>query len=319
MVDLRKKFRACPGQSLSEYAIISGVILVLVIPALTFLGKDISSAFSGILSMKDSSAKQGATTPATEAPASSESLTIPTMSLGANNSSLLPSTGLNLVTAKGTVIAVPEYSQDIANTVLTAGANGATEMLANTIKTVADQALAAGEITESQYNVLIELANQGHYLGDIAGAVEEAAKISTNGTDFHGQPLVINGQEFTMAQLSKQIGYANYDLFNAQAPPNPLIANEPANPALQKFIDLYNTAKTNGALSDPAISSLVYAAASNITIIHQSMNETRHDLHHEAIAVGDFTNSMVSGITHANSVNICAAGNGTDSGIYCAN
>lgn len=282
------------GQALTEYTIIGISIVTIAIGSLLFLSQSVRDGFSNILGRQKSPDIAISASPVSQNRSD------------ANNTPLSDPSPMTIVPDTPVTI----KPEDLSSAVLTAGANGATTTLANSIQSVAAQKLAAGELSQAQYSALVDLSNQGHTLADIAKVLESTVtpSISPNTS------VLFQGKMVTIQHLYESIGY-NYNSRSDPLPANPLEANG-AFPELDKFMSLYRSASQSGALSDPAIQATVHEAASQIALINMSLDQaTGAQLY--GSAQNSLTEQTASRLTNSNSVIICNSGNGKDSGTNC--
>jgi len=171
------------GQSLTEYSLIALAIAVVSIAALRGMGSTLNISFQDMLGHKQ---------PAITAPVQNPELTSSTQ---AQIQAQEQATANNQTTGTETT----------ANnsTVVTVGANGTTESYAQDILTKAQQALASGQITPAEFDMVSQLANKGHEIALIQGLLENAFQQSNgNSTVYANTPLPFNGQIYTPAQLN---------------------------------------------------------------------------------------------------------------------
>lgn len=310
-----RHLRSHHGQSLTEYTIIGASVVICSLGGLFLLGNSVSKAFEGMLPGY-SKPPTSALPVANGAPAKPGEIAVatpPGKPITSSTGGALTGKGLSVTTADGTVIEIPDYPKDVSKSIVTMGANGTTDVLASTIELTAVRLFATGEISQSQYNTLISLANQGHYLGKLAGALENAG-MKTSGGDFNNVLVTVDGAQMSVIDVAQLIGMrgTDYDL----APPTNALSVD-AYPGLQKFNDLYQQAKQSGALSDPAINAIVSAAASNIANINVALDYAGEKLASETIKPGGITSQIASLVSHQNAGTICKSGNGQDTGISC--
>jgi hypothetical protein len=297
---LRIPVKMKTGQALTEYTIIGLSIATIAIGSLLFLSQSVRDGFSNMLGSKKSADVAIGASPLAQSPSDMGS-TDPSDSTTLSDPSpmtRIPDTPITI------------YSEDLSNSVLTSGANGTTTVLANNIQAVAAQKMAAGELSQAQYNALVDLSNQGHTLADIAKVLESNV---TSGIS-PDTPVLFQGKMVTIQHLYESIGY-NYNSRSDPLPVNPLEANG-AFPELDKFMSLYRSASQSGALSDPAIQTTVHEAASQIALINMSLDQaTGAQLY--GSAQNSLTEQIASKLTNSKSAIICNAGNGKDSGTNC--
>jgi len=203
---------------------------------------------------------------------------------------------------------------DIAKIIQTAGANGATETLADALTKYAEQLKASGNLTPDQANILAKLANEGH---NLAGA-EKALQDAVSG----GQGTVnYNGKSYSVSDFSAQFGMTN-GISGVSG-----MSSANANPQMAPFLSLYEQAKSSGAMNDSAVSNQVSYLSQQITAlselaktnIAQGVSQTDQSYAYTtANAGGSYgmgltaapDGTSISGQTHSDSSGICAAGSG---------
>lgn len=296
------------GQSLNEYALITALVVIVSIPAFTLFGRNVQNQFTSMNMVKSPTI----------------SILNPPSDKTAPSDPTAPPSAVTPQAPGNTSFTNPSF-KEIASSVQTAGANGATNLLANSIEQIAKQQLADGKITQNQYNQLAALANQGHRLADMEALIETAAKdpkIPNN--QLFDQDVMFEGKSTTLKNLFDNIGFTQK--YSAGLLSNPLESGPLASPETKVFIDLYNQAIASGALSDPAASNQVKLLASQIATISDTLVFAAQDREDSTISTSDVTQNMVSrlnsyngsNITNENSKGICTVGNGSDADGKCS-
>lgn len=293
------------GQSLTEYTLIGLAIAVLLVPALTLLGKNINAQFQNMLA-----------SPGTfKAIATNNSQ--PGGSLGQSESGN-SSQSLTVTLSNGKTITLSTYPKDIRNYVSTTGSNGGTEILANTLIATAEQLLAAGEMDKAQYNDLVALANQGHKIASIEKAVEDAAHNLPPGEKLSWETQVTwEGQQLTAYDLYLKIGYF-YVTKNDLQTTGYLNETERAGTDVKQLQTLYQNALSSGALSDPSVQTLVSGLTTDIASMSYDFIVAMNQLVDGSLSPSQLNESLASQLTHSDSADICKTGSATDSGIQCS-
>ncbi|MBY0405024.1 MAG: hypothetical protein K2X66_14080, partial [Cyanobacteria bacterium] len=148
------------GNSLVEYALPLGLIVVVVLVGAELVG---SNLFQWMPSMSNGTLKNDG---------HSKSLRL--RPLGSN-----PYTQTVLLTlSDGSSLDLENYPTDINSLVETLGPNGTTDLLVDAIRQLAQKLLAKGEITQAQANQLMALANSGHSWSNTQGVIESAVRDS---------------------------------------------------------------------------------------------------------------------------------------------
>jgi hypothetical protein len=283
----------CPGQGLSEYTLIGFIIATVAIVGLAQLGINLNGHFGSMIDARQ--------------PVNVSSVGKTDISNGINVSQ-----GLRFTTAKGLVIDLPGYPHSLSQTITTAGANGTTDLLANNLESLAEQLLKSGEISQTQYNSLITLANKGHELAVVEGKFEQIAAESASGYEME---KAIE-QDSTLGYWHRGRFYYNLSYLEGDNDPTTLRdpLTEPAKSYIQEFLDVYRSTLKNGSLQDPSVEQVVSNLVANIAYLANVVGGTSGQ-----VATGQFPpDQMASYMMHQDSTGICAAGNGTDSGFQCS-
>ncbi|MCE3235475.1 MAG: hypothetical protein K0Q50_1655 [Vampirovibrio sp.] len=230
------------GVSLTEYGLIAGIISLVVLPVLFTLGQKISQYASETVPYEKKTFISGKNSVMSDVPPSEE------YSKG-------------LVTKITNAPSVVLTTQQVGQTVATMGANGTTKMLADSIVKSAEQQLAAGSITQAQYNKLIVLAKEGYNLASLQGAVETAAAKLRRGENIKSIDIQVNGRSMTVEDIWEKIGYDN----KPESVPTDIsqLTGEPR-VALQDFLDAYASAEKSGVLRDPALKTYISSLSTQI-------------------------------------------------------
>lgn len=312
--------RISAGNSLVEYILPAAVIgVVLIVGSLTLVSsmqQGLSGQFGG------------------------ESVNDNRMSIRAlgHNPNL---TQLRLTLQDGTVIVIPQYPRSLTTSLETVGANGTTEELLTVLESLIAQMEAAGKLTPTQALALKKLANQGHAVANLESLLESAAQKAGNDNEkFQNMTFSYNGRELTSTGLAITIGTNAGELTRTNANAKELLTRVVPGSELAKFvegntycgkegaefIELFTQAKASGALSDPAVSSLVSQLTGDIfsmsqgfaSVVYFAAQNEPHPLLGHLISPNDLSSATASVVTHANSGGICEASTlNQDSGISC--
>jgi hypothetical protein len=298
------------GQNLAEYSLAIGTVCLLSLGSLMTFGGSLRDLLPKMFpapgaSFTGNAPKEPVSPNTPAAPSSSASSTAGT-------------SHLSITTSSGSTINVDNYPTDLPTTISTLGANGTTEVLSDTILKLAKQQLAAGAISQDQYNTLVALSNQGHYLGELAGAIQTAAANSTDGTTFNDTMVVIKGESVPIVSLNGMLGIKNENYNDPSTMTTDALNSKAAQPPLQQFNDLYQQALTSGALNDPVVKQVVKDAAAKIAQINTSMDYLAGGVSTEVVSATSSSDYLSGLLVHQNASTICTAGNASDTGVSCS-
>jgi Flp pilus assembly pilin Flp len=300
------------GVSMAEYGLIGASVLVVAVSALILLGKTLTASlgtFGNSLSRPTASPPTLSSAPVKPS--------VPPQAPIASQSNF-PGKQLQISLNSGQNLNISGYPDNLEKSVQTAGANGTTNQLADTIAVIAHSLLTSNEITETEYNQLIQLANQGHELGKLESLIEQASQQANGGREFQSATVQMDGKTYTASDILDQYGwtsdYNSIDINSIQT----------ARPATRSFIELRNQVLQSGAMiSNPSLKSLVENLSNNILHIAKASSLSADWAMGDGRGVDSYQSytsdipSLLSAGTHQNSMNICTLGNGQDSGIYC--
>jgi len=237
------------GHTLSEYGLVGALVAVAAIGSLALLGHSMQGQFQQISNAPNPiDILKPSAQPAVAA------------SSAAKSGFTLPAASFNTVPT-----GISDY-KEVASSVQTAGANGTTKILADGLIKTAKDELAAGKITETQSNLIIQLANQAYYMAEAEAAIEKVANSSNaRGNDFKDLPVIFKGQQTTLYDLYGELGFhQNYDdgLLT-----DPLNSMSLSGNIMKDFIKAYQRAKENGALNEATVKAMVDNYATQIATI----------------------------------------------------
>jgi polyhydroxyalkanoate synthesis regulator phasin len=253
----------------------------------------------------------------------------------------------------GTQIQLSQFPNNLQQSVESVGVNGTTDLLANSLKELAQKLLESGKIDASQAQDLITLANRGHILGKLQGQVEEAVEkaIASKGS-FKDQLIEYKDLKLPPGSFASLLGVTandpQYEIsgvgahlreltpedrqFNTQFYNSTYNLNEGSNFVGEDryafFQQLQKTAQS-GALNDENVKNLVKSLSANIDYLTQ-VTGTATDLFQTRMTIVDGINykdpsefktfvSQTTAGTQVNAANICIIGNGKDVNQTCHN
>lgn len=317
------------GSSTAEYILPIALISVACIIALTAFGSNLQGIFSSYgtpnLAVKNSANENQAQSLA----GSPETANI---------------TSEKSVEIAEDILLPPSFMSNISSAIDASGANGTTEELASYLSKFIAQKLKEGKITESQANLLQDLANEGHSLAAYQKALETAFVNRS-------QTVTYNGQNYSIEAFGKMIGGKTSKAMTIASVESNTTST--VGEKLQAFMSKYQQAMDSNAMIDPQIYAEVSALSSNIVTISASLGNRASDIfntsQHVTLYKADgtlvfdsdlktgeqrqkFLNTVVSGDysvlvpdssastsdnTHLSSSAICAKGKASDNGKQC--
>jgi Flp pilus assembly pilin Flp len=303
------------GHTTAEYGLVGGLVAVAAIVALLTMGKSLSHVFGTAATSKNATLEILSTkaTPIASSPTHSSN--------SANATNKAP---VYFTTGKGTRLTLNgALSDNVGNLVSTVGANGATTVLADSIAAIAGQLKAAGDITDTQYNALINLSNQGHNLAHIERQIEDIVATSSSTTEvitrFSNNSDITSKDDSSNNSYYFTIGYTseNNSDGNTIEVTAPLSTSQ-ANDSTRAFLQAYDQAVKSGALSDPGIMALISGLTSNIGTMSHMVSASSGQIAWGELAMDQQTKVIASQLMHEDSAIICVTGSGTDSGVSCS-
>lgn len=292
--------RARRGNTIVEYVIIGILLVVVSIAVLQMLSSGLNSAMAMIRNDMKSHRQTALAAQAAQITAGS----------GAPGSQF---TGLS-ASQQATL------EESLAQKLQTTGANGSTELLAQQLAAMANLLLQEGKINQNQYNILMQLSNQGHRMAQIESLISQATTMANGDYNaYSNMKFNIDGQTYTPNQLTDMLGFKGptpyYFVNNSVLDPS--VAST-ADPELATFLSLYNQAAASGALSDPLVKSTVDSAATQIASLGELVESVSPELQNGSVtnnqSITDLESSEASSM---NSSQICTAGKFQDNGALC--
>jgi hypothetical protein len=289
---------ASAGNTLTEYAILGILLLVVSFGALQVLGSNFNAAMAMIKS--EASTKSGTATAAWVAHNAAATGKTPTL------------------TAEEQAI----LQESLTSKLQTTGANGATEVLAKQLAAAAEQLLKDGKIDKSQYDLLMKLSNEGHKMAQMQGMIADAMKFANGDVAaFSNMKFTIDGQSYTAPELAEMIG------FNGPSPatfgPTDILSTPSGGTTgteVGNFLDLYNQALASGALADPLAKTTVDSASTQIASLGELTEDTIWNVNNNGMPMdaANITTLTSQSSTEMNSSKICSAGSYVDNGALCS-
>ena len=313
---------AVAGQGLTEYAVISGLVVLASVSAIHFLGTGINSSTVSMMP----EVKEGPKL------VSIISATLPAVKEAVSTDPNAPKTDANgpVNFNNGQTVTV-NGPNNALQAVQAVGANGTVDMLAGSLETLAGQLVAQGKISQSAGDALVNLANISHRQAAIAAVIDSAMKAAGSDTNAAlASRVTFEGKSYSVEELSAQIatGSANSNgSYNYGS-------------EISKLWSSYTGLWGAGAMKDPAsaaiIDGYVHEIASltdsNRVIISKmeqgyggtpssfrdSQASYLQSIGFNSTATLIKTSGSASGAVGSDASGICKAGGSTDNGQKCS-
>jgi hypothetical protein len=268
-VQLQRKYgQARAGITITEYVLIGVGVQMIAIGALNLLSNNLNNSFKNMLGSLSNPAQITASAPLlqTGLPGGAASSKSSSSSNATNNTARAIETGT-----------MEAASQEAVT--LTTGVNGTTESSVQAMIDIAQKELASGKIDQSQYDLIMRLANKGHEIAVLEGVLDNA--YTTNNTN--GQ-IMYNGKAYSMTEL---------------------------NALFSQTVDDYKPLES--AVTRLHIGPIISASAS-ISYLAGSISQTGDG---SVVQAAKLSSTNASGETHQQAAKICTAGQHTDVNNQC--
>lgn len=284
------KFSSTAGNTIVEYALCGTAVLLVCIAGLQVVGGNFAS-WMDILKQDMSRGVQSTASAVASQEAQLAQATAEQPSFDGLVESVTPTA--DDAVAEAEAAAAPPQA---------AGANGNTETYANQIMEQAQQSLASGNLTQEEYNTIVNLANKGHAIGQMQGLLQGALNQSGGNFDsYNNSQLNFNGQSYTPAELQALLQSTSTD-FGALKQQASVLSGVLYDPAMLETISTSGNAIQNNSVLSQQVNN---DATSNAGSTAQQ---------YEAGTLGELSSD-----THNESATICTTGDHQDSGTNCSN
>lgn len=341
------------GQSVSEYAIPLALLAVVAIGILSAIGNNVSGMFAGTIKVKTPvQSVQSLGAPTTTASLLGTSSPQQAAAISSSVGPAAPGTyNLSLRLSNGAQLQLTGYPSNISESIETIGTNGTTEkLLAVLEQTIAKLEASGADPVELQN--LKNLANAGHKIAKSQADIEisyqdggprfynrfnpEASRLGLQGVNAlnfcpycgaTGNTVPLNREELAVYNqlANKNVPYVDEDQGGTAY-------RNYAGPDLYQFIKEYTLATKTGLLRDnPEVKAIVAALSQPIMVSSADMSkniqgvsalggcDNYENLNNVACSIKTMREQTAYSVeTHGNSAQICATGNGQDSGIHCS-
>jgi hypothetical protein len=309
------------GQSVAEYTVTACLVGIASLGALSFMSDSFSSSLS-----KMTSSVVPATGAAQELTASAG-----TPATGGTGSLPVAGAGGGSITVdlgNGKSVTLPSFISNTKALYETAGSSGVTSALAAEIQQFAQALFDAGEISQTELDGLVALANQGHRIGSVIEVLENVPPVA----DGYSTMVNFEGQSYLLNDLGQTIGLnVTFDHTGTVTAYQLDLAGNVATTGgeSQKFLDLYKALQDQPAFANAQVKNLVTALSQQILEIadtHESniagvayAKSTGNKVTDNYLQDGNFLMRLNdSALVHGDSVVLCATGNGNSAGNSCS-
>lgn len=323
------KLKQTCGNAIAEYGLIGMSVAVVCLGGLMSIGNGLNTNLDQF--QKSLAFTPTKVTPTSKAPLAADTTMVAAAPLAAK-SLPIPLKPKNTITLTSTPTS--GTTKQTLEALQVSGANGATELLSNTLTLRADTLLASGEITQEQANLLYDLANEGHTLAESQAVFENALQTGQSTVLFGNKKYKLTEYGFLLGFKKRTTPEENWEL-------NPTIAS----PLLQPFAAQYQAVTQSDMFQNPTVKEQVGSLVIQIGALSDSIGwsiddifqkETNPISDYNSVVVTHFLENMqgapfgmalntsgkgsiksASSLTNNNAVSICQAGSGKDSGTLC--
>lgn len=312
--NLRPKPPHCQGQSLQEYAMLFGLVVIVAVAAVSTLGNQSSALIDN-----------------------SRQTLVGSKSPFSKNAGLLQSAPLaipgvttaTVTLADGSKITLTDYPTDLAQSVETVGVDGTSKLLAATLKSLAKQLRDSGKISDIEFDQLASLSNKGYQLAEIEGMIEDAARGAKDRNTFIQSSFGVGDTHYgSLAELARSIGWQGaddqsdslIDFLDSRSlykKGGMLMPGE----FLYSFYDSFRAVDEGGKITDPVVSALVLKLTEQIASLSDSLETVTTDivsLPEEGEINALLKSKLTSRLGTYKAGGICALGGGAESGVQCS-
>lgn len=310
------------GQSLSEYGIIFGLVIVVSIAAVFALGNQNTALLDESNRQLFSKQSDG------ESNASR---------LNALLSKKTPN-AVTLTLSDGSTLSLDRYPADIKDSIVTASIDGTTTQLSLALRDIGRSLLEQGKITPEEYSQFEALANQGHQMAYLQSLVIDAAKSAPSKEAYSKAQINYKGALRTPSELSLLMGsHSNSSstrpgeaVMWSQLPTEirayyATLENQPHMLGIEQYqllVGLDNLTKIKAVSEDKRLKDVLMAMTTQIYMLSQKTatvaNKTADTVNgFNDITPEKFSESVNALYTHDESAGICNLGTTTDTGVHC--
>lgn len=319
------------GQSIAEYVLAGGLVGLVALGGVMAVSNGLTGSMQG-LSNRFGNSGGTATAGAIGG-------------IGANVSGGVSSTTTAATTPTVTTsypVSAAGFEQmmdDLPNLIETSGGSGTTKELMAYLSKLGQQLEADGELTPAQNNLLQNLSNAGHKIGEAQAFFEAHVKSFPEGTtveDIKDIPIQFDGQTYSFSEMNNlykidpENSGSSYSLLDR---PEKIVDYytqvqqdgdwDYNGPLTQEFGKYLLEANDAGILNNNDVKQVVEGLSA--VVVNTALVQKDGFLHYQDYGtlqerlnrVVDRASDKASRISHKSSVGICETGGGSDSGTLC--
>jgi Flp pilus assembly pilin Flp len=212
--------------------------------------------------------------------------------------------------------------ESLSTKLQTLGANGTTKLLSQQLAELARQLLADNKISQSQSNILMQMANQGFQIAQVESMVEDATQQAGGDIEkLKSMRYSYNGESDTAYDLAAKVGFNNHSPTD-YANLNILTDTSNAQYEMAGFLNFYNQAQAAGLMDIPEVKASIDSAATQIASTGETVETLLYTttIRNEGAipSYDDFKSKLASSATQMNSASICTTGNFSTDGVSCS-
>lgn len=249
------------GNSLAEYTVIGGLVLVVSIFAISGFCGHLQEALAGLKSDMEGHARTATVAGVVQMAASRTQAQLAAQQAAQQTAQQ---------TAAGAGVNVQlKATGSLTSSIMVSGANGTSELVLANLEAITKDLLAKGEIDQQTADILVKLANKGHQMAQAEKLLEDAMKNSNgNAQAFNQATVTFNNQSYSTYELAGQLQLVN-DANGALVPNS-------TNSLMSQFQNLSDQA--TGNIQDSQTQQLVGTLSNQIAVLADGTENATHSV-----------------------------------------
>lgn len=298
---MKRFFYSSSGNSLTQYAIIIGLVSICIIPAYFLLGKNIVEQLTnfGVLLGTDEVTNNSSGTGASTSLINNDKIVKDPTVTNPDVKTSCTKDSCTIDFGEYTLTGIPD---NFGEFIETAGSSGGTDVLVDILKQIAKNP----DLTSEQANLIEQLANKGHSLSSIEEMIEDQAQILVDNGTAPDENFEMDGDV-----LSQRLTEFS-DLFKLL---EASLATTPEAKALVGVLsnDIVGLATDMSLAHQVAINSCAEEGSCTSSVLTGATVETEP----YNLSLDDILNPEAASVTDLDSSLICASGGSSDDGETC--